>query len=53
MCKKVISEEHVSLIEESNLMFLGNITPKSDAEKDVADSMQEFLEDTVPKKKNF
>jgi hypothetical protein len=43
--KKVISEEHVSLIEEPNSKFLGHVTPKSGTGKDIADSILEFLED--------
>jgi len=43
--KKVISEEHVSLIQKPNSKFLGHVTPKSGTGKDVADSILEFLED--------
>ena len=42
---KVVSEEHVSLIGEPNSRFLGHVTPKSGTEKDIADSILQFLED--------
>lgn len=42
--KKVVSEEHVSVIEEPNSQFLGHVTPKSGTGKDISDSIQEFLE---------
>ena len=37
--KKVISKEHVSLLEEPNSKFLGHVTPKSGTGKDIADSI--------------
>lgn len=48
--KKVISEEHISIIEEPNSKFLGHITPKSGTGKDIADRILEFLEDREHKK---
>ena len=41
--KKVILEEHVSLIEEPNSKILGHVTPKSGSGKDIADSILHFL----------
>ena len=41
--KKVILEEHVSLIEEPYSKFLGHVTPKSGSGKDIADSILHFL----------
>ena len=47
--KKVISEEHITVIEEPNSKFLGQVTPKSDSWKDIADSVLTFLEDAEHK----
>ena len=41
--KKVILEEHISLIEEPNSKILGHVTTKSDSGKDIADSILHFL----------
>ena len=41
--KKVILEEHVSVIEEPNSKNLGHVTPKSGSGKDVADSILHLL----------
>ncbi|KAF8766541.1 hypothetical protein HNY73_019594 [Argiope bruennichi] len=43
--EKVISEVHVSLIEELNSKILGYVTPKSGTGKDIVDSILEVLKD--------
>ena len=40
--KKVILEEHVSLVEEPNSKILGHVTLKSGSGKDIVDSILHF-----------
>jgi len=43
--RKVITQEHISMIEEPGSKYLGHLTPESGSAKDVKDAITSFLKD--------